>query len=61
MQENKIGDNQIETIAYNIYKDIKPYIEDNTNDFVFWLLSFRVVTLDGMEVLDCLSEYNLWE
>ena len=59
MQENEIGDSQIENIAYNIYKDIKPYIQENTNDFVFWLLDFRVVSLDGMIEIDCLYEYDI--
>ena len=59
MEESIIADNQIETIAYNIYKDIKPYIQDNTNDFVFWLLDFRVVSLDGIIEIDGLYEYNI--
>lgn len=59
MQENIIADSQIETIAYNIYKDIKPYIQDNTNDFVFWLLNFRVASLDGIIDIECLYEYEL--
>ena len=59
MQENEIGDSQVENIAYNIYKDIKPYIQENTNDFVFWLLNFRVFSLDGIIELDCLYEYDI--
>lgn len=59
MQENIIVDSQIETIAYNIYKDIKPYIQENTNEFVFWLLDFRVVSLDGMIEIDSLYEYDI--
>lgn len=55
----EISKKQIETIAFNIYKDIVPYIEENTNEFVFWLLDFRVVSLDGMIEIDSLYEYDI--
>ena len=34
--EMEIGKNQIETIAFNIYKDIELYINSNQQEFIMW-------------------------
>lgn len=60
MQENEIGDSQIENIAYNIYKDIKPYIQSNYDNYFNWILNYRVFSLnEGIIVIDCLYEYDI--
>lgn len=60
MKENlDLSPQQIETISFSIYKEITPYIQKNINEFVFWLLDFRVVSLDGIIEIDCLYEYDL--
>lgn len=62
MEENEleIGQEQVETIAYNIYKDINPYIRQNALKFSCWLLrTTYVVTIEGVVRIDKSSKYDI--
>ncbi len=59
MEENyDLSENQIETISYNIYKDIEQYIDRNQGKYFKW--SFRrnvqeyITYLDGIENIKCM-------
>lgn len=53
-----LSENQIETISYNIYKDIEQYIDRNQGKYFKW--SFRrkvqeyITYLDGIENIKCM-------
>ena len=50
--ENIISDAQVETFAYNIYRDIEEYIKTNFEDFLWWNLEEisrnLILTIDGI-------------
>lgn len=61
-EEYNLSEKQIETIAFNIYKDIQNYINENQEKYNEWFLDKRcrniVVTLNGIEIVDY-SQYKL--
>lgn len=56
---NELSKEQIEQIAFNIYKDIKPYIQENTFKFVIWLSDKYVSSLNGMIKIDNNYKYDI--
>lgn len=56
---NELSKEQIEQIAFNIYKDIKPYIQENTFKFVIWLSDKYVSSVDGMIKTDNNYKYDI--
>lgn len=60
MKENlDLSEQQIETIAFNIYKDIKPYIQENTFKFVIWLSDKYVSSVNEMIKIDNNYKYDI--
>jgi hypothetical protein len=61
-EDYNLSEKQIETIAFNIYKDIQNYINENQEKYNEWFLDKRcrniVVTLNGIEIVDY-SQYKL--
>ena len=62
-KDNLISNEQAETFAYNIYRDIAEYLKDNFEDFFEWNLETIcmniVLTLYGMEIIKNNYQYNL--
>lgn len=50
-EDNLISDNQAETFAYNIYRDIAEYMKTNFEEFIWWNLDTIsagcVITING--------------
>lgn len=58
-EDFNLSEQQIETIAFNIYKDIKPYIQENTFRFVIWLSDKYVSSIDEMIKIDNKYKYDI--
>lgn len=62
-KNNLISNEQAETFAYNIYRDIAEYLKDNFEDFFEWNLEAIcmniVLTSSGMEIIKNNYQYNL--
>ena len=62
-KDNLISNEQAETFAYNIYRDIAEYLKHNFEDFFEWNLEAIcmniVLTLYGMEIIESNYQYNL--
>ncbi len=59
MIKQEIGEKQVESIAFNIYKDINTYIEENIFNYVDWLSKTIISTLDGIIIPEYFSNYNI--
>lgn len=59
--ENIISNEQAETFAYNIYRDIAEYMKTNFEDFLWWNLEEIsrniVLTIDGI-ILIIMNGYS---
>lgn len=62
-EDNLISDDQAETFAYNIYRDIAEYMKDNYEDFFEWnlekILIGCVMTLDKIIHIGKKYKYDL--
>ena len=45
LEDAIISNSQVETFAYNIYKDISQYIQDNFEEFLLWNLETISISL----------------
>ena len=61
-ENNLISDEQAETFAYNIYRDIAEHIKENFEDFFEWNLETIsincIMTLDGIETRELNYKYD---
>ncbi len=62
-ENSLISDEQAETFAYNIYRDIEEHIKENFEDFFGWNLETIsincIMTLDGIETRELNYKYDL--
>ena len=63
-ENNLISDEQAETFAYNIYRDIAEHIKENFEDFFEWNLETIsincIMTLDELKIKEFkFNEYDL--
>lgn len=60
LENEMISNSQVETFAYNIYKDIAQYIKDNFEDFLWWNL--ETISISWVMTIDegiCIKQnYN---
>lgn len=51
-EDSLMSDEQAETFAYNVYRDIAEYIKNNFDDFIWWNLEeisiCCIMTIDGI-------------
>ena len=62
-KNNLISNEQAETFAYNIYRDIAEYLKDNFKDFFEWNLEIIsincIMTFDGIIIIEKNCKYDL--
>lgn len=62
-ENNLISDEQAETFAYSIYRDIAEHIKENFEDFFVWNLETIsincIMTLDGIATRELNYKYDL--
>lgn len=63
LENEMISNSQVETFAYNIYRDIAEYIKSNFEDFICWNLedisNNCILTIDGILIRK--NNYDLYE
>ena len=63
LENEMISNSQVETFAYNIYRDIAEYIKSNFEDFIWWNLedisNNCILTIDGILIRE--NNYDLYE